>query len=133
MKLRIFNGRSLSTRHYTEITGFKPSEVETDSLESNILCCPTVLNTTLNIYPICNNSTCMKELNVPAGAKIITCGLCQRKILNRNTTVDVNASPQIDTTEKEINNIIIFPSELKKIFGQDCIAGALDKSDGLAL
>ena len=73
MKLRRFNGLGLSTQRFTEIDAYDSFDV-TETQTSSVICCPTILNENVNIYPKCNNSLCRKKkLTTTAGAILATC------------------------------------------------------------
>ena len=51
MKLRHFNGKTLSSQQYTEISKVKPFDVIEVEIEHEKICCPSILNATINVYP----------------------------------------------------------------------------------
>ena len=131
LKLRIFNGKNLSTQRFTEVESVPQFDVTQESSASKSVCCPSVLNGSVNIYPTCNNPVCRKKLNVPAGATLVACTYCQKKLLIKNASVDVNAVLQIQEDAKDLLNVTIFQQQLKELFGEDCLTEALADPDNL--
>ena len=60
----------------------------------NIACplgwCPEIMNGSVNVYQICNNPNCCKKLIVPAGGTLVTCCSCQRRLLFKKASVELN-------------------------------------------
>ena len=64
LKLRYFNGKTLSTLHLAdikEIDAFETQAVAVENCENKTVCCPAILNGVVNIYPTCNNKQCTKS------------------------------------------------------------------------
>ena len=54
----------------------------------------------VNIYPTCDKKKIRKKLSVPAGAVVVTCATCKRKILLKKALVEVNISMQLEDAEE---------------------------------
>ena len=66
-----------------------------------------------------------------AGALMITCDSCQRKLLAKRATTKVNGVVQLEATHGEISKASIFPVLLRKLFGEKCTEEALKTSDDI--
>ena len=83
MKLKCFNGKRLSTQCFKDVINIVP------------LCCPTVLNKNIIMYPVCGNLVYKKKLNVPANSTIASCCSCGRKLLVKKVKFDKNTLLQL--------------------------------------
>jgi len=131
LKLRQFGGATLSTQRFTEISEVKAFTVCELTPKFNVICCPAILNCDLNIYPGCNNVQCKRKLNIPAGATIVSCGNCQRKLLVKNATVDINCVVQLEEIDESVQNVTVFRKPLEELFGKDLLKTALSDANPL--
>ena len=83
----------------------------------------------VNIYPTCNNKQCKKKLSVPAGAVVVTCATCKRKLLSKKAMVEVNVSRQLENAEENQQTVTIFKSILVELFGEQFLSEAPNDSD----
>ena len=130
VKLRHFQGPVLSTQRFTEIEDIESFDVK-EILPSTIICCPNILNGSVNVFPMCNNPVCKKKLIAPAGAVLATCKSCSRKLLLKRAEIDINVSLQIENEKKEIINTTVFPPEIINLFGEEAISQAKENPDEL--
>ena len=64
LKLKYFNGTTLSTLPFTdikEIDAFETKAVVVENSKNKTVCCPAILNEKVNICPTCNNKQCKKS------------------------------------------------------------------------
>lgn len=119
------------TQYFTGNTDNEPFDVVVENTESKVLCCPTVLNGNIKMYPVCNNSVHKKKLNVPAGSTIASCRSCGRKWLAKRGKIDINVLMQLTENNKECVTVIIFPQELKDVLDEACISNTMQDSISL--
>ena len=102
-----------------------------DSYVEEIICCPEMMNGSVNAYHICNNPNCRKKLFVPAGATLVTCRSCQRRLLLKKASVKLNVVVQSEAYDGQSVSVTIFPSLLKKLFGEKSIDAAVENPDSI--
>ena len=89
------------------------------------------MNGSVNVYHICNNPNCRKKLFVPAEATLVTCCSCQRRLLSKKASVGLNVVVQLEASDGQSVSVTIFPSLLKKLFGEKCIDDAVENPDSI--
>ena len=130
LKIGNFNGICLITQRFTEFSESEPFEI-IDSCVEEIICCPEIMNGSVNVYHICNNPNCRKKLFVPAEATLVTCCSCQRRLLLKKASVGLNVVVQLEASDGQSVSVTIFPSPLKKLFGEKCIDDAVKNPDSI--
>ena len=119
MKLRFFNGKCLNTQQrFTEIREIHEDfevKMNEETVNNTIICCPTILNGSVNVYPTCNNPVCRKKITAVPGVKLATCQNCNRKILLKNAGIDINASMQLEDKLENTHTITIFYDTIKLV------------------
>ena len=130
LKIRNFNGICLTTQRFTEFSESEAFEIVDSSVEE-IICCPEIMNGSVNVYHICNNPNCRKKLFVPAGATLVTSRSCQRRLLLQKASVQLNVVVQLEASDWQSVSVTIFPSLLKKLFGEKCIDDAVENPDSI--
>ena len=128
LKIGNFNGICLITQRFTEFSESEPFEIM-DSCVEEIICCPEIINGSVNVYHICNNPNYRIKLFVPAEATLVTCCSCQRRLLSKKASVGLNVVVQLETSDGQSVSVTIFPSLLKKLFGEKCIDDAVENPD----
>ena len=107
LKIRDFSGICFTNQQFTEFSESKPFEI-VDSCVEVIICCPEIMNGSVNAYHICNNPNCRKKLFVPTGATLVTCGSCQRKLLLKKISVKLNVVVQLEVSDGQSVSVTIF-------------------------
>ena len=82
-------------------------------------CCPEIMNGSVNVYQICNNPNCCKKLIVPAGGTLVTCCSCQRRLLFKKASVELNLVVQFEASDGQSLSLTIFLSLLKKLYKEN--------------
>ena len=70
--------------------------------------------------------TVAKKLIVPAGGTLVTCCSCQRRLLFKKASVELNLVVQFEVSDVQSLSATIFPSLLKKLYGEKCIDNAVE-------
>lgn len=114
MTVKHFHGKKLSTTDETIITTAEKQDIVNEAPEKpkNIICCPDILNVIVNIYPICNNKDCRKNVAANPGSRILRCHGCNRSMLLKNCYIEVNASFQLEkenTHENQYQFVVRVP------------------------
>lgn len=118
-KLRYFYGKCLSTTRATTVTEAVKQDVSAVQQKTeNVLCCPEILNTSVNVYPVCNNKDCKKKINGNPGSRLVKCLSCNRSMLVQNCYLDTNVSLQLEKGDKTIS-VTAFPKVLATFFNED--------------
>ena len=130
LKIGNFTGICLITQRFTEFSESEPFEI-IDSCVEEIICCPEIMNGSVNVYHICNNPNCRKKLFVPAEATLVTCCSCKRRLLSKKASVGLNVVVQLEASDGQSVSVTIFPSLLKKLFGEKCIDDAVENPDSI--
>ena len=86
-----------------------------------LVCCLKILHTDINIFHICNNTSCNKTLSVPSRAVIVECGPCKRKMFLRLVAMDINLSLQLKSKNGSIFNVTMFQQQLIELSGKEVI------------
>lgn len=87
----------------------------------NLVCCLKILHTDINIFHICNNTSCNKKVSAPSRAVIVECGPCKRKIFLRHVAMDINLSLQLKFKNGSIFNVTMFQQQLIELSGKEVI------------
>lgn len=119
-KLRFYYGRCLTTTHATNVSKAEAQELSTASQEQlqSWICCPEVLNATVNAYPVCNNKDCRKKVSATPGTRVIKCIGCNRSMLLNNCYLDMNVSLQLEKDAK-CYNLTAFPKVINEFLKED--------------
>lgn len=79
-KLRFYYGKCLSTTRTTTVTkAARQSVADVPKNNQTIVCCPEILNVSVNMYPVCNNKDCKKKINGNRGTR----STCQLPVLQQ--------------------------------------------------
>ena len=130
LKICNFNGISLTTQQFTKFSESEPFEI-VDSCVEEIICCPEMMNGSVNVYHICNNPNCRKKLFVPAGVTLVICRSCQRRFLLKKGLIKLNVVIQSEASDGQSVSATIFPSLLKKLFGGKSVDNAVENPDSI--
>ena len=99
-KLRYYYGKCLLTSTTTTVNKVAKQMV-TDVPKSNqtIVCCPEVMNVSINMYLVCNNKDHKKKINGNPGTQLVKCLSCNRSMLVKNCYLDMNVNFQLQKEE----------------------------------
>lgn len=113
-------GKCLATTRTTQIS---PAEVQNiskivEQKNENFICCPDVLNVSVNSFLASNNKDCKKKINLTPGSKIVKCINCNRSMLVKNCYVDITVN---FTVEKDGNeySMTAFPKVMTSFLQKD--------------
>ena len=120
--LRHYYGKRLATTKSSVVTGAENQDISDVPIKEQrvdtFICCPDILNLSVNKYPICNNKSCRKKLNPTAGTKFVRCLYCNRNMLLQNSWVDMNISFQLQKGDKTYS-VTAFSKVVSKCLGED--------------
>ena len=119
-KLRFFYGKCLATTKATTVTSGEEQDISSIEKQQlhNTICCPEILNVSVNAYPVCNNKDCKKKIRGNPGSKIVKCLACNKSMLIKNCYLDINANFHLESDENNYS-IIVFPKVLSDFLQED--------------
>ena len=122
--MRQFNGLVLSTERFTEIGACDSFDV-TETQAPSVICCPTVPNWNVSIYPICNNPLCKKkEIGFPCWCNSCdVLSMCQEAFVKKPET-NIKIYLQLENQDVQIATVTLFPPEITDIFGEETLKEA---------
>jgi hypothetical protein len=115
-KLRYFYGKCLATTKTTTVTDAEEQDISAveKKVINNFICCPEIMNVSVNTYPICNK----KKISGNPGSNIITCLTCNSSMLLKNCYLDLNANFQLEKND-QMFNVTAFPKVLTEYLQED--------------
>ncbi len=103
-KLRFYYGKCLSTSRATTVTeAEKQTLADVPKNEQTVICCPEILNVSVNIYPVCNNKECNKKISGNPGTQLVKCLSCNHYMQIKNCYLDMNVKFQLQKEEKTVS------------------------------
>ena len=81
VRLRYYYGKCLSTTRSSVITEADSQDISNapSTIAEVSICCPTIMNVTVNVYPVCNSAGCNKKVIGNPGAPVVKCHNCNKK------------------------------------------------------
>ena len=103
-KLRFYYGKCISTSKTTTVAKApKQTVIDVPKTNQAIVCCPEIMNVSINMYPVCNNRECKKKINGNPGTQLVKCLSCNRSMLVKNCYLDMNVNFQLQKEEKTMS------------------------------
>ena len=119
-KLRFYYGKCLATTRTTTISIAEKQDLSAVPHEEvqNWICCPEILNVSVNVYAVCNNKECRKKISGNPGSNMVKCFSCKRSMLMKNCYLDMNVNFQLEKEEKSYS-ITAFPKAVSSYIKED--------------
>ena len=127
MKMLNFNGISVTTQWIAKLSESEPFEL-VDSCVEEIICCPEIINKTVNAYQICNNPNYRKK-TICSGRGDTNNMFLIKKVAFKKGIIRVKCSCPIRSIFWAISYIL--QSLLKKLFEEKFIDDPAESSDSI--
>ena len=94
-----------------------PSAVPHEEVQ-NWICCPEILNVSVNVYAVCNNKECCKKISSNPGSNMVKYISCKRSMPMKNCYLNMNVNFQLEKEEKSYS-VTVFPKAVSSFIKED--------------
>ena len=119
-RLRHYYGKCLTTTQSTTVSAAEKQDIS-KAVQQDVqtwICCPDILNVSVNPFLTCNNKDCKKKIVTTPGSQIAKCHHCNRSMLVKNCYFDMTVSLNLEKDGKQYS-VTAFSKAISTFLNED--------------